>query len=233
MTSEASVDTRMNELISFVASATPEDLAVISAELDSVATNGQVSVAREQKGHEVPASIKDCCDCILGNLQAVRYPFSILIASDLRKATDPGQDIRIHQSNLPGGYSNRSFDQRFVTPVLKAHGFTHSGTSGMESGRNLERPHPFTLDFEAQPRGKNQLEAFLGAIDFIENGGKPLLVSKYLLINDPARHVASETALPDRIDESILSVLSFFQDHHRASTGQGKSRLPVLSLFVV
>lgn len=85
-------------------------------------------------------TIAEGCRTIIGNLKQSKYIYSILLTGLTQKLVMPQQDIRLVQSGMPDGYSNRSADENFVTPFLKQHGLTSCAASGMESGRNLERP---------------------------------------------------------------------------------------------
>lgn len=126
---------------------------------------------RDGRVVDMGKSVSDGIATITGNLRQNTYLFSILVTCLVEKLVHPGQDIRIAQAGLPGGYSNRSTDQTYVTPFLKGRGLTHSAASGMESGRNFERPLPLELDFPASPRGEGNKEAFLGLLHAVEEEG--------------------------------------------------------------
>ena len=86
-----------------------------------------------------PANVAEALETIVKNRAANKYLFSILLTCCVKKLSEPKQDVRIGQENMDKGYSNRSLDQRKVTPFLKSNGYTHCEASGLESGRNLER----------------------------------------------------------------------------------------------
>ena len=108
-------------------------------------------------------------EILINNLNRNKYLFSILVTALATKIVSPGIDIRNHQSEMLNSYSNRSTDARYITPFLKSNGLTHCAASGMESGRNFERPLPLDLNFPAKPQGKGNREAFLGIIDIVQN----------------------------------------------------------------
>lgn len=116
-------------------------------------------------------TVAEGIETIVNNLQHNKYLFSILLTGLVEKLVHPQQDIRSIQADLPGGYSNRSTDQIQVTPFLKRNGLTCCAASGMESGRNLERPISHTLDYQCRPQGKGNREAYLGVIHAVQVEG--------------------------------------------------------------
>lgn len=228
-----SIDAILGGLLEFVETSSSTQQEALAECLAATPTGGEVQAERALEGHVMPPTVQACCDTILGNLDQGRYAFSILIASAVKKQSDPKQDIRLAQKRLADGYSNRSFDARFVTPFLKKNGFTSSAASGMESGRNLERPEPLNFDFRSNLRGDNQLEAILAILDCIEKAANPLQVARYLLLHDPSRVTVEQIDFEGDANMTIDELVGFFRTHHANSAGQGKSRLPVLALFAV
>lgn len=171
---------------------------------------------------------------IVSNVQHNKYLFSILITAAMKKSLSPAQDIRIAQDLLPGGYSNRSLDQTQVTPFLKRHGYTSCAASGLESGRNFERPLAWDLKFPCNPRGAGNREAFLQLIDLIEKHHDVAdLVVKSLLFIDAEGRGNEPTLLVPPLESNIERIMSVLERHFKESSGQGKSRLPVLALYAL
>jgi len=214
----------------------------IHNEIENVADN-TVAQWREKLGaaetktvdsQDAPKTILDACETIVNNKPHNKYIFSIVITACLKKITSPNQDIRIAQDNMSGGYSNRSFDQRIITPFLKRHGYTHCEASGLESGRNLERPIPWKLDYPCNPRGQNNRESFLGVLHYVqEEGGDAETVIKYLLFFDKSKMSSQESAVVPPREYQISKIMRIFTRHFDESSGQGKSRLPVLALYAI
>lgn len=95
----------------------------------------------------------------------------VTITCIVYKIYEPEQDIRQHQKSLPGGYSGRTFDTKYVTPFLKGK-FPHFAMA--ESAwltRSLEQHHPFDLAFPGRIRSKTLKSAFLHTVDFLQNNG--------------------------------------------------------------
>ena len=111
----------------------------------------------EKKGKKVSWGIlASSVDTIIANLNQNKYLFSIIATALTTKIVFPDTDIRNHQSTMENGYSNRSTDQTHITPFLKKNGLTHCAASGMESGRNFEKPLPLTLEFSSQAKGQRK-----------------------------------------------------------------------------
>jgi DNA (cytosine-5)-methyltransferase 1 len=171
---------------------------------------------------------------IVSNVQQNKYLFSILITAAMKKSLSPSQDIRIAQDLLPGGYSNRSLDQTQVTPFLKRHGYTSCAASGLESGRNFERPLAWDLQFPCNPRGAGNREAFLLLIDLIQKHHDVAdLVVKSLLYVDAEGRGNEPTLVVPPLESNIDRIMLVLERHFKESSGQGKSRLPVLALYAL
>lgn len=191
----------------------------------------------EYEGAEVPLgkTVAEGIETIVGNLRQNKYLYSILLTALVEKLVNPTQDIRIAQTSQPGGYSNRSTDQTHVTPFLKAHALTSCAASGVESGRNFERPSPFTLRYVGKPQGKGNREAFLGVIHAVQEEGvdpRPciaLLMALDLLNKTDTRYIYPEPPAGMTVEEAF----GLFGEHYRAANGKGKARLPVLAIQAI
>lgn len=190
--------------------------------------------AAKASDEETPRTIEDSIVTIIENTPSNKYIFSIVVTSCLKKLLNPEQDIRIAQDNMQNGYSNRSLDQRIVTPFLKRHNYTHCEASGLESGRNLERPLPWNLDYPCNPRGRGNREAFLSLLDFLESSkGDPRKLLEYMLYLDAMRHETAVAVSSAPLESEIAKIMVVFERHFSESSGQGKSRLPVLALYSI
>jgi DNA (cytosine-5)-methyltransferase 1 len=179
-----------------------------------------------------PATLDLALENIVKNIPSSKYIFSIVLTACVKKIVDPKQDIRIAQTSMANGYSNRSLDQTVVTPFLKRFNYTHCEASGLESGRNLERPHPWDLSYACNPRGKGNRESFLTTLNFIEvEKGSPEIVLRYLLFLDAQNRKQSATLTQAPLETNIEKIMNIFNRHFAESSGQGKSRLPVLALY--
>lgn len=179
-----------------------------------------------------PKTIDAALETIVTNIPSSKYIFSIVITSCVKKLVDPTQDIRIAQTSMANGYSNRSLDQTVTTPFLKRYNYTHCETSGLESGRNLERPHPWDLTFACKPRGKGNRESFLAVLDYLEQkNSDPKSVLIYLLYLDALNRKQAVLIHKPPLESNIQKIMTMFNRHFDEGSGQGKSRLPVLALY--
>lgn len=179
-----------------------------------------------------PATIDLALETIVSNIPSSKYIFSIVITACIKKIVDPGQDIRIAQTSMANGYSNRSLDQTIVTPFLKRFNYTHCEASGLESGRNLERPHPWDLTYACNPRGRGNRESFLAVLDFMQkSNGDPKQILNYLLYLDALNRKQAVSINRPPLETNIEKIMHVLNRHFAESSGQGKSRLPVLALY--
>lgn len=171
---------------------------------------------------------------IIQNLKQSKYLYSILITGLVQKLVAPQQDIRLIQSGLQGGYSNRSTDQTFITPFLKRHGLTACAASGMESGRNLERPIPHTLNLNAKTRGRGSLKAYLGILHAVqEEGISPMPILVLLIALDLRNKGNAIYSYPDVQELTIEEIHEAVLKHFARAKGNGRARLPVLAIQAI
>lgn len=191
----------------------------------------------ERDGRVVPLglTVAEAIETIVGNLNRNKYLYSILLTALVEKLVNPTQDIRIGQTRLKGGYSNRSTDEKHVTPFLKEHNLTHCAASGAESGRNFERPESYALTHTGNPQGSGNREAFLGILHAVqEDNADPLECATLLLaldrLNNPAEQAEEVRALAGL---TIEEAHALFSDHYRRAHGRKRARLPVLAIQAI
>lgn len=174
---------------------------------------------------------------LVGNFAHNKYLYSILLTGLVEKLVHPEQDIRNIQDDMGEGvrgYSNRSTDQVHVTPFLKRHGLTHCAASGMESGRNLERPIPHGLDLNTKPRGNGNREAYLGLVHAVQvDGVEPFPIMALLMALDLTTKIAQVFTYESNDDLTIEEIYGAVMSHHREARGNGRARLPVLAIQAV
>ncbi|MCX6021547.1 MAG: hypothetical protein NTZ05_07420 [Chloroflexi bacterium] len=158
-------------------------------------------------------SIAEGVRTIVGNLNKNKYLYSILITCLVEKVVHPHQDIRIAQTDLAGGYSNRSTDQTNVTPFLKQSGLTHCAASGAESGRNFERPIPFGLGYVGKPQGVGNREAFLGILHAVqEEYADPEPCLTLMMTLDLLRNRPRKYSYPNPTGVTVNETYALFQN---------------------
>ena len=207
----------------------------------------QLAESRDKTHIELSELQQKWVETIVEKAESQKAVLAVLITSLTKKIETPTQDVRYHKTELPNGYSGRSFDTLHITPFIKEKFQRLAMKSG--SGwltRSLEQVPPFTLDFPGKIRNKLVKEAFLEILnDIEENRADP---QKYLhavfasLINLMARSQVNLSLLvetnedstqplqPDTITiENIVNLLKYhFSYNYRVA---GASRLPVLAVY--
>ena len=175
------------------------------------------------------------------NCEKQKAVVTALITSLTKKIESPSQDIRYHKVELPGGYSARTFDTRYVTPFLKGK---MPRIAMKESGwltRSIEQPHAFTLKplFPGKISNEQVKKAFLEILNDIEvNKADPwqyLTGLFILLIHELSKVQATIISMPSiRIEKEmeIDTVVDYLKSHFFAHyTSSGASKLPVIAIY--
>ena len=165
----------------------------------------------------------------------------------MKKIETPTQDVRYHKTELPNGYSGRSFDTLHVTPFIveKFQRFAMKSGSGWLT-RSFEQAHPYTLTYPGRILDKAVREAFLEILNDIEENQvdpKTYLQAIFIsLINLIARSQVHFSLFQEANEESsqkqqseaitivdIVNLLNYhFSFNYRVA---GASRLPVLAVY--
>ena len=174
---------------------------------------------------------------LIDNSETQKSIIAVIITSLLKKIVNPKQDVRLHRSEFPNGYSGRSLDTNVVTPWLKQH-FTR--ISPKESGwltRSIEQPHPFTKNFPGKIRNKEVKEAFLTILEDVEN--KNVAPKRYLtaiilmlLSKTKAEEKLLKKVKIERQSDSITIhvVIEMLKEHFASPSA---SRLPVIAIYTI
>ena len=90
--------------------------------------------------------------------------YTVLICLCLYKIKKPEQDIRYHKTKLKNGFSCRTSDTKYVTPVLKRNKLPSMSESGYLT-RSLEQLAPYNLNYPGQIADTDARESFLHIIN--------------------------------------------------------------------
>lgn len=165
--------------------------------------------------------------------------YTALLTSLLYKIMHPEQDVRNHKVDMPGGYSGRSFDTKYVTPFLKKKQFLGAMKESGWLTRSIEQDHPFTLEFPGKITPITTKNAFLNILqDVEENSFSPeaylvLIFNKSIksklantvIINNP---VTRENSLNI---EQIINLLSAHFGYKYSI--RSSSILPVIAFYSI
>src|SRR3989338_2934396 len=117
----------------------------------------------------LPEEITRLLDIILLHVEGSKGVLAVILTSLLYKIFHKDQDIRLHQKSIPGGYSGRTFDTRYITPFLKKNNFPAMAESGWLT-RSLEQKSPYTLSYKGSIKPSELKASFLKTLDYIEKG---------------------------------------------------------------
>jgi len=163
--------------------------------------------------------------------------FTVLVTLSIYKINHPNQDIRIHQTQLPNGFSGRSMDTQYITPTLKEIGLPSMSESGWLT-RSLEQPYPYTLDYNGKISDKKVKKAFLELLNSIEVESinpKFILVELFkqvISIQEKNQIQIQPLKNPDKL--SISKVIELLDRQFTFNYKSfGGSKLPVLAFYAI
>lgn len=182
----------------------------------------------------LPLSMRNNLDSIADLAENARGVLAVTVTSLVYKALNPQQDIRCHQTSIPGGYSGRTFDTHYITPFLREKAFPNMSTTGWMT-RSLEQKHPYDFNYPGAIQPDKIKRVFLSLIDQIETSLVPMdiaieyLFTKLIQLRDQKK---IELATPKNL--SINSIMEALTKHFsRKYKYSGASRLPVLAFYAV
>lgn len=163
--------------------------------------------------------------------------FTVLVTLLFYKTLYPKQDIRYHKVELDNGFSGRTFDTKFVTPVLKELKLPSMAESGWLT-RSLEQAHPYTLDYKGKINNLEVKDAFLTALDYIQKSpSQTESALLYLLSQVHKQVIANHVPIiplknPEHLSiTKIVNTLNtqFSKDYKTF----GGAKLPVLAFYAL
>lgn len=185
----------------------------------------------------IPTEIQQCIYTIADSSFTQKGAYTVLVTLLVHKQLHPSQDIRYHQSNMPGGFSGRSIDTQYITPTLKELGLPSMAESGWLT-RSLEQPFPYTLEYEGHISNPAVKAAFLKTIDYAQHNGEScasmlrLLFNRIIYIGDRYKVPLVPLKNPDKL--TIPRIVSALDHHFGCKYGtHGGSKLPVLALYAI
>lgn len=195
------------------------------------------ALALYQEGAEppvLPEPYAAHCRVIISHQEGNRGVLAVLITLLLRKLFDPGQDIRQHQMQLPGGFSGRGLDSRVVTPFLREQNFPYMQAGSGWLTRSLEQANPYDLNYPGNIRPAAVKTAFLQLIDGAQNRGlaaENVLTALFMgLIEYRDRNANLVLSRP--VNLSVAQIVDRVSRHFDSPYG-GAARLPVLAVAAV
>ncbi|MDE0015366.1 MAG: DNA methyltransferase [Candidatus Poribacteria bacterium] len=207
----------------------------------------QVAESGDNTHSELSGPQQRWVETIVEKAESQKAVLAVLITSLTKKIETPTQDVRYHKTELPNGYSGRSFDTSYVTPFIaeKFQRFAMKSGSGWLT-RSLEQAHPYTLTYPGRILNKTVREAFLQILHDIEENQtapKKYLYAIFAALINLMEKATGQLGLWEKSDEgsaqipqsdtitidNIVNLLNYhFSFNYRVA---GASRLPVLAVF--
>ncbi len=178
-------------------------------------------------------SLRASLDTILRNAEQQKGVYTVVLTSVAYKILHPEQDIRKHQTSIPGGYSGRTFDGHYVTPFLKEKEFPAMAESGWLT-RSLEQKVPYDKNYTGAIKEPLK-SSFLEVLHKVQTGEVAAeIVLDYMLQGLIIQRDAKAVALATPHNLSIKDIVRLLDVHfHRKYKAHGASRLPVLALYAL
>ena len=181
----------------------------------------------------------DMVKTIVEKEETFKGVFTVLLTSLVYKCLNPSQDVRKHQANMPGGYSGRSFDTKYVTPFMKQKRFLGAMKESGWLTRSLEQNIPYDLNFPGKIQNakvKNSFLQILHDVEEIKTNPELYLIAmlaysikckkeKTVILVNPIQKETSVT-----IDRIMKLLHSHFYYQYKS---RGASILPVVALYSV
>lgn len=207
----------------------------------SILQNAYIEAKEKSLAEVLSMLSEDCIEelkIVVENAESLKAVFGVTLTSIVYKIHNPTQDIRYHQENMPGGYSGRTFDTKFVTPFLQDK-FPHFAMA--ESAwltRSLEQPFPYTLEYQGKIRLKILKSVFLSLLNRLQTekdiAPKMLTALLALIIEKPTE---ADSFLSSEDFSSVLTISKIVEatnQHFRYKYKiSGAARLPVLAIYAV
>ena len=175
-------------------------------------------------------------DLILDRVNKNKGVYTVLVTLALYKVLHPEQDIRQHKINLPNGFSGRSFDTKYVTPLLKELSLPSMAESGWLT-RSLEQDYPFDMNFNGMITPVELKNSFLCVVAKIQESDKAAETILLALLRGGIEYRENnkiEIVRVDTDDIRIETVVEMLKEHFttRYDT-HGGSELPVLAFYAI
>lgn len=184
----------------------------------------------------IPGDIRNKITIIGNNCLNQKGVYTVLVTLLYYKYLHPEQDVRLHQANMIGGFSGRSFDTSFVTPILRELGLPSMAESGWLT-RSLEQPYPYYLNYEGKISGGCKIP-FLEILDYLEKNPQSSLDLLKILLSVVTDVVKKSkiyiTPLKSNECLTIDLIIDALDKHFRYNykTHNG-AKLPVLAFYAI
>ena len=184
----------------------------------------------------IPLKIRSYISIIADYCEKRKGVYTVLTTLLFYKYLHPEQDIRYFQTGFDKGFSARSFDTKYVTPVLNKLKLPAMAESGWLT-RSMEQPYPYDLNYKGKI-DKNLKNPFLLTLDYIEKNPDLALNCLCFLLKKVKKFAEQNKveviplANPDKL--SIEKIMKALEEHFltKYNTHNG-AKLPVLAFHSI
>lgn len=186
---------------------------------------------------DIPREIQSELILIANNCFQQKGVFTVILTLAIHKSLYPNQDIRLHQSNMKGGFSGRSIDTKYITLTLKELKLPSMAESGWLT-RSLEQPYPYDKNYIGKISNLSVRKAFLNVVDFIQHNDTSVENVIKTLLNLVSEKVAEEQIkiIPLKNTEklNIIQIVDILEKHFKFNyKTHGGAKLPVLAFYSI
>lgn len=180
--------------------------------------------------------LRRCLDLILKRVNVNRGVYTVLITLAYYKVLNPSQDVRYHKIDLPGGFSGRSFDTKYITPFLKKLNLPSMAESGWLT-RSLEQDYPYDFNFNGKITPESLKTSFLRVVNAIQQDSKNAENILIELLRGGIKYREDNKVEILRIssdDVSIADIIYMLEKHFTKNyKTHGGAKLPVLAFYAI
>ncbi len=195
------------------------------------------SINKKDYSKKLTQNILDNIETIANKCFNQKGVFTVFVTLSIYKIKHTKQDIRIHQTQIEGGFSGRSIDTQYITPTLKEIGLPSMSESGWLT-RSLEQPFPYTLNYNGKISDKKVKKAFLELINEIQvNNINPKFIlvelfKQIIRIQEENKIEIKPLKNPDKL--TISKVINLLNEQFTFNYKTfGGSKLPVLAFYAI
>lgn len=188
---------------------------------------------------DIEESLSDEADAIrivLDRAPSNKGVYTVLVTLALYKVLNPDQDIRAHMKDLPGGFSGRGFDTKYVTPTMKELKLISMAESGWLT-RSLEQNSPYDMNFNGNITPLSLKNAFLRLVQSAQSGSDTAEKILRALLNGGIEFRENNKISIQRIDVSDAQISKIIELLHRTFTFNyevhGGSKLPAIAFYAM
>ena len=157
---------------------------------------------------------------------------SVLITLYVKKITTPNQDVRLHQTSMPHGFSGRSLDSRYITPFLRENDFPYMQSGSGWLTRSFEQAAPYNMEYPGRITPKSIKNDFLSLIDKVEKNADIAQACLEEIFRQliSFREKSQNIALSRPKNTSIGTAVSLVEKLWNQESS-GLSRVPVIAVY--